>query len=86
MNHIIVFTIVIAALVVALSVLKKFRHEFCVSEGSTGLVYRHGLFVRRNNAGRHVLWGRGWTINLIDLRKMSWLWRVRTSSPQTASA
>ena len=42
-------------------------------EGFAGLAYQHGLYVRRNNAGLHVIWGRGWTMNLIDLRKASLL-------------
>ena len=53
--------------------IRKFRHVFVVPEGWAGLVYRHGLYVRRNNAGRQVLWGRGWTMNLIDLRRASLL-------------
>ena len=65
--------LMIAAGAVALRVLRKFRHAFIVPEGWTGLVYRHGLYVRRNNSGRHVLWGRGWTMNLIDLRRASLL-------------
>ena len=31
------------------------------------------LYVRRNNAGRHIIWGVGWTVKLIDLRKTSLL-------------
>jgi regulator of protease activity HflC (stomatin/prohibitin superfamily) len=61
----------IAAGVTVPAALKKFRHVFCVPEGWTGLLYQHGLYVRRNNAGRHVIWGCGWTVNLIDLRKAS---------------
>jgi regulator of protease activity HflC (stomatin/prohibitin superfamily) len=59
--------------VIALPVVKKLRHAFDVPEGWAGLVYHHGLFVRRNNAGRHVIWGFGWTVKLIDLRKTSLL-------------
>ena len=76
MNYEILFTVVVIAIVVgviALPVIKKLRHVFCVPEGWTGLMYHHGLYVRRNNAGRHILWGRGWTMNLVDLRKASLL-------------
>lgn len=76
MNYEILFAIIVVAVVVGVIVppmLKKFRHAFCVPEGWTGLVYQHGLYVRRNNAGRHVLWGCGWTMNLFDLRKASLL-------------
>lgn len=67
-----IIVFVIAAMI-AMPAIKNLRHVFRVPEGWTGLVYHHGLYVRRNNAGRHVLWGFGWTINLIDLRKTSLL-------------
>jgi hypothetical protein len=59
MNYEIVFAIIVITIVagvIALQVLKKFRQVFCVPEGWTGLMYHHGLYVRRNNAGRHVIW------------------------------
>jgi regulator of protease activity HflC (stomatin/prohibitin superfamily) len=49
----------------------RFRHKFVIQESHTGLLYRHGVFVRKLNAGRHVMWGFGWTLNPIDLRKAS---------------
>lgn len=76
MNFLIIITIAVitvSAIAVALWITRTFRHEFCVPEGRAGLLYHHGLYVRRNNAGRHVIWGRGWTINLIDLRRASCL-------------
>jgi len=74
MNYIIVFGLIAVAVVLAaLPFIKKLRHVFCVPEGYAGLLYHHGLYMRRNNAGRHVLWGSGWTMNLIDLRKTSLL-------------
>jgi len=67
-----VFVILIAATGAAGFLIRsKLRHAFVVPEGWTGLVYRHGLYVRRNNAGRHVIWGRGWSIKLFDLRRAS---------------
>jgi regulator of protease activity HflC (stomatin/prohibitin superfamily) len=74
MNYEILFVFIVLAIVAGVvtpPVIKIYRHVFCVPEGWTGLVYQHGLYVRRNNAGRHVIWGRGWTVNLIDLRKAS---------------
>ena len=72
MNAIIVTLVIIAvAVIFCRAGLFKFRHVFIVPEGWTGLMYRHGLYVRRHNAGRHVIWGRGWTMNLMDLRKGS---------------
>ena len=48
-----------------------FRHKFVVNESQCGLLYRHGRFVHTVNAGRHVVWGFGWTMNVMDLRKTS---------------
>jgi regulator of protease activity HflC (stomatin/prohibitin superfamily) len=75
MNYIILFIIIIVgiAIVIALPVIKKLRHAFDVPEGWVGLVYHHGLYVRRNSAGRHVHWGLGWTVKFTDLRKTSLL-------------
>ena len=76
MNNEIITIIAVAftvSVIIGLPWLFKFRRVFCVPEGWTGLVYQHGLYVRRNNAGRHVIWGCGWKMNLIDLRKASLL-------------
>lgn len=76
MNYEILFAIIVAAIftgMIALPFIKKLRRAFDVPEGWAGLVYHHGQFVRRNNAGRHVIWGFGWTVKLIDLRKTSLL-------------
>ena len=48
-------------------------HKFVVSDGQVGLLYRHGVFVRLLKAGRHVLWGFGWTLSPMDVRKTSLL-------------
>ncbi len=66
---IIIIAAVAVLAVVSVWVISRFRHVFCIPEGWAGLVYHHGLYVRRNNAGRHIIWGRGWTIDLVDLRK-----------------
>ena len=50
---------------------RNIRHTFVIQESHAGLLYKHGVFVRQINAGRHVLWGFGWTLNTIDLRKTS---------------
>lgn len=50
---------------------RSFRQKFVVQESHTGLLYQHGVFSRQLNPGRHVLWGFGWTLNTIDLRKTS---------------
>lgn len=71
MNLITLFATIAVAIIAAIitAALKIYRHVFCVPEGYAGLVYRYGLYVRRNNAGRQVVWGDGWTMNRIDLRK-----------------
>jgi regulator of protease activity HflC (stomatin/prohibitin superfamily) len=76
MNNEIITIVAIAFMVgviIGLPWLFKLRRVFCVPEGWTGLVYQHGLYVRRHNAGRHVIWGKGWTMNFTDLRKTSLL-------------
>jgi regulator of protease activity HflC (stomatin/prohibitin superfamily) len=45
------------------------RHKFIVDESHAGLLYRHGVFVRLIRAGRHVVWGFGWTLTTMDLRR-----------------
>jgi regulator of protease activity HflC (stomatin/prohibitin superfamily) len=68
-NLIAVVLILSVGVVIAAPRIPRFRHFFRVPEGWAGLLYRHGLYVRRNNAGRHLVWGCGWTMNLVDLRK-----------------
>lgn len=43
--------ITVFAGVIARLLIKELRHVFRVPEGWAGLMYRHGLYVRRNNAG-----------------------------------
>src|ERR1700722_12554306 len=59
----------VVVFIIAREVVKAFRHVVCVPEGWAGLVYHHGLYIRRSNAGCHVFWGSGWSVNLVDLRK-----------------
>lgn len=61
---------VIAVLCAVVAVaLRALRFVFTVPEGWTALLYQHGLYVRRNNPGRHIIWGRGWSVKLVDLRR-----------------
>lgn len=55
-----------AAVVVARQVL---RHPFIVTQGFAGLLYQHGKFVEVLAPGRHIRWGRGFTLAPLDLRK-----------------
>ena len=52
---------------------RGFRHKFVVPEAYAGLLYQHGVFVRVLSAGRHVLWGFGWSLTTTDLRRTSTL-------------
>jgi regulator of protease activity HflC (stomatin/prohibitin superfamily) len=69
----ILITLIIIAGAITPLVIKKFRQIYIVPEGWAGLLYRHGLYVRRNNAGRHIIWGRGWKMILTDLRRATLL-------------
>lgn len=54
-------------------VVKKYRHAFLVSEGYAGLLYHQGKFVEVLGAGRHIRWGRYFTLSFQDLRKTAQL-------------
>src|SRR5688572_25780316 len=71
MNIETIVAVIVGAIVTAmlLAPLRKFRFEFIVPEGYAGLLYHHGKFVERLDAGRHIRWGRLWTIQPADLRK-----------------
>jgi regulator of protease activity HflC (stomatin/prohibitin superfamily) len=71
MNYIILVVIVIAIFgsVVVAAIAKEFRHVFLVPEGYAGLLYHKGKFGRVLGAGRHIRWGRHFTLGAQDLRK-----------------
>jgi regulator of protease activity HflC (stomatin/prohibitin superfamily) len=50
---------------------RGFRHKFAVREFECGLLYRHGKFQVRLEAGRHVRWGFGYALTTVDLRKQT---------------
>lgn len=45
-----------------------YRHAFTVSQGFAGLLYQHGKFIEQLDAGRHIRWGRGFEVGLVDMR------------------
>lgn len=47
------------------------RHAFTIQEYESGLLYRHGKFQVRLEAGRHVRWGFGYALAKVDLRKQT---------------
>ena len=73
MNHEIMIAIVnavaIVAAVITAAKFPKIRHAFLVPEGYAGLLYHKGKFVNVLGAGRHVRWGRHFTLGAQDLRK-----------------
>ncbi len=66
-----IFIAAIVAGVLARAALKLVRHAFLVPEGWAGLLYHKGKFVQVLGAGRHVRWGRHYTLAAQDLRKAS---------------
>src|SRR5258708_21851358 len=48
---------------------RGFHHPFVIREYECGLLYRHGKFQARLEAGRHIRWGRGFALATVDLRR-----------------
>ena len=48
---------------------KTFFRAFIVPEGYAGPLYRKGKFIELLGPGRHVRWGRFWTVDAADTRK-----------------
>ena len=69
------FGIIFILILVALTVFKlpQIRHSYLISEGHAGLLYHKGKFVEVLGVGRHVRWGRHFTLGAFDLRKTSLL-------------
>src|SRR3989454_12459080 len=77
MNNEIMIAITIAVTIVAVIItaanFPKIRHASLVPEGYAGLLYHKGKFVEVLGAGRHIRWGRHFTLHAQDLRKASLL-------------
>jgi len=75
MNYEILFFIgfAIVGLAIALTNLHKIRRAFLVPEGYIGLLYHKGKFLQALSTGRHVRWGRHFTLGAQDIRKTSLL-------------
>src|SRR6516225_6985680 len=67
-----IFTAILL-LVLAIFTIGKIRYTHIVSEGYAGLLYHKGKFVRVLGPGRHVRWGRHFTIRWVDVRRASLL-------------
>ncbi|HEY6170027.1 MAG TPA: SPFH domain-containing protein, partial [Verrucomicrobiae bacterium] len=76
MNYETIAAILIVAVfisIVGATVAKDIRHAYLVPEGYVGLLYHKGKFVEVLGAGRHIRWGRHFTLGVNDLRKTSLL-------------
>jgi len=75
MKYEILLTIGIAifAIISGYALLKDVRRAFLVPEGYAGLLYHKGKFVETLGAGRHIRWGRHYTLGAQDVRKASLL-------------
>ncbi len=75
MSHEILLNIAltITGAAIAFAVTKNFRRAFLVPEGYAGLLYDKGKFVEVLGAGRHIRWGRHFTLDTQDVRKASLL-------------
>jgi regulator of protease activity HflC (stomatin/prohibitin superfamily) len=73
MNYHALVLIVIAIFgsIIAAAILKDFRRAFLVPEGYVGLLYHKGKFIEILRAGRHIRWGRHFTLDAQDVRKAS---------------
>ncbi|MBM3880624.1 MAG: slipin family protein [Verrucomicrobia bacterium] len=69
MNIEITIILPIVAAVAAMILRHMFRHVFIVPEGYAGLLYHYGKFAAQIGVGRHIRWGRGFTLTHQDLRK-----------------
>ena len=73
MNDSFTFLIIVTAmLIVTVALLKigKVRYVYIVPEGYAGLLYHKGKFVEVLGAGRHIRWGRHYTLDPQDLRQL----------------
>ena len=90
MNNEIIIAIAAAVVtvgaVIAAAKFPKIRHAFVVPEGYAGLLYRHGLFVRRINAGKHVVWGWVGRLTRKTCARHRCSWRARKCSRLTMLA
>src|SRR5688500_356538 len=67
-----IFITILVVILVAFKI-GKICHAHIVSEGYVGLLYHKGKFVRVLAPGRHVHWGRHFTIRWVDVRRASLL-------------
>jgi regulator of protease activity HflC (stomatin/prohibitin superfamily) len=71
MNNDIAIIIGIAILIAGTLAALNLRHAYLVPEGYAGLLYVKGRFAEILTAGRHIRWGRHFTLGVQDLRRTS---------------
>lgn len=69
MNHELILMVGLAIIGVAFAIAARFRFTTIVPEGYAGLLYHKGKFREVLGAGRHIRWGRHFTLDAQDLRK-----------------
>jgi len=62
--------VIAAGIVAAILVRQRCRREFLIREGCAGLLYDRGNLVGTLVSGRHVWWGAGYDVAVVDLRKL----------------
>jgi regulator of protease activity HflC (stomatin/prohibitin superfamily) len=62
-------SLAVAGLGVATILRGRYRREFIINEGFTGLLYHEGKLTDSLSAGRHVRWGTNFRLTLLDTRK-----------------
>jgi regulator of protease activity HflC (stomatin/prohibitin superfamily) len=68
-EYIVIFFLALAGALAAKIVRAKYRHEFIVSDGFAALLYHDGKLRETLAAGRHVRWGKNYSVTRIDVRK-----------------
>lgn len=62
-------TLLAVAAVVVTVLRQQLRRVFIVPQGYAGLLYQHGRFAAQLGVGRHIRWGRGYSLTHQDLRQ-----------------
>ena len=68
-----IFIVVVFVAIIIAMAARDIRHAYLVPEGYVGLLYHKGKFSEVLGAGRHIRWGRHFTLGVNDTRKTSLL-------------
>jgi regulator of protease activity HflC (stomatin/prohibitin superfamily) len=64
----ILLCVLVGAAVVANIVFARYRHEFLVNDGFSGLLYHEGKLLETLTAGRYLRWGHNYRLVIVDTR------------------